>query len=365
MMKVIVSGGGTGGHVFPAIAIANALKTMHTNIDILFVGALGKLEMDKVPKAGYPIKGLWISGFDRKFTLKNLLFPFKLIYSLIKAFFIVLKFKPDVAVGVGGYASGPTLKVAEWLGVPTVLQEANSFPGVTNRLLGAGAKKVCVAYDEMDKYFAKDKLVITGNPIRSNIIELKISKEEAAKEFGLSTDLPTIFITGGSLGARAINNAIAAQYDEILASNVQVIWQTGKLYIEEFKSFSEGYENRIVVTDFISRMDAAYQLADLVISRAGGTIAELAIVGKPAILLPSPNVTEDHQTKNVLALVKREAAILIKDREANKTLVPTALSLLLDENQKQRLSTNIRQLAKPNAAEHIANIVTEVAKYKK
>jgi len=364
-MKVIVSGGGTGGHVFPAIAIANALQKNNSDVDILFVGALGKMEMDKVPKAGYPIKGLWISGFDRKLSLKNLLFPVKLIFSLIKALFIVLKFKPDVTVGVGGYASGPTLKVAEWLGVPTVLQEANSFPGVTNRLLGAGAKKVCVAYEEMDKYFAQEKLEITGNPIRSDIIELSIDKENSAKEFGLSPDLPTIFVTGGSLGARAINNAIAAQYDEILSSKVQLIWQTGKLYIDEFRSFSEGFEDRIVVTDFIGRMDAAYQLADVVISRAGGTIAELAIIGKPAILLPSPNVTEDHQTKNVLALVKKEAAILIRDKDANQELVPTALNLLQDENQKQRLSNNIKQFAKPNAANHIASIVTEVANNKK
>ncbi len=360
-MKVLISGGGTGGHVFPAIAIANALKQMHQSIDILFVGATGKLEMEKVPKAGYPIKGLWISGFQRKLTLKNILFPVKLLVSLVKAFFIVRKFKPQVAVGVGGYASGPTLKVAEWLGVPTVLQEANSYPGITNRLLGKGASKVCLAYEGMEKYFDQDKIKITGNPIRSQIINIDVSREEAATEFGLDANKPTIFVTGGSLGARAINEAMATQFDQLIASEVQLIWQTGRLYLEEFKPYGKGYEDRIIITDFITRMDCAYQLADVIVSRAGGTIAELAIIGKPAILLPSANVTEDHQTKNVMALVKKDAAILVKDKDANEQLIPTIINLLHDEPRKQTLSNNFKQLAKPNAAEDIARIVTKVA----
>lgn len=361
-MKVLISGGGTGGHVFPAIAIAHALKQMHQSIDILFVGAKGKLEMDKVPKAGYPIKGLWISGFQRKLTIKNLLFPVKLLLSLIKAFFIVKKFKPEVAVGVGGYASGPTLKVAEWLGIPTVLQEANSYPGVTNRLLGKGASKVCLAYEDMEKYFEKDKIEITGNPIRSQITDIDVSRAEAAKEFGLDEMKPTIFVTGGSLGARAINQAMAAQFEQIIANDIQLIWQTGKLYLEEFKPYAKGYESRIIITDFITRMDCAYQLADVIVSRAGGTIAELAIIGKPAILLPSPNVTEDHQTKNVMALVKKNAAILVKDNDADEQLIPTILNLLNDKEKQQLLSENFKKLAKPNAAEDIAKIVTQVAR---
>jgi len=363
-MKVLISGGGTGGHVFPAIAIANALKEMHQTIDILFVGAKGKLEMEKVPKAGYPIKGLWISGFQRKLTIKNLLFPVKLLVSLFKAFFIVRKFKPQVAVGVGGYASGPTLKVAEWLGIPTVLQEANSYPGITNRLLGKGASKVCLAYEGMEKYFDKDKIEITGNPIRSQIIDIDVSREEAAKEFGLDANKATIFVTGGSLGARAINQSIAAQFEKIIEADIQLIWQTGKLYLEEFKSYAKGYEDKIIITDFITRMDCAYQIADVIISRAGGTIAELAIIGKPAILLPSPNVTEDHQTKNVMALVSKEAAILVKDSEADEQLIPTILNLLNNEEHKESLSKNFKQLAKPNAAEDIAKIVTKVAQQK-
>jgi len=362
---VLISGGGTGGHVFPAIAIANALKVMHPNINILFVGAKGKLEMQKVPEAGYPIKGLWISGFQRKLTLQNLLFPIKLIWSLVSAFFIVLKFKPNVAVGVGGYASGPTLKVAEWFGIPTVLQEANSYPGVTNRLLGKGASKVCLAYEGMEKYFDAEKIVVTGNPIRSLITASTVRKAEAAAEFKLQADKKTVLITGGSLGAKAINLAIAKKISQLLQmQDVQIIWQTGKLYLAQYEFYKINAEHKLIITDFIKRMDCAYALADVIVSRAGGTIAELAIIGKPAILLPSSNVAEDHQTKNVKALVARQAALLVTDDEAEEKLVPTIINLLNDETLQKSLSQNFKQFAKPKAAKHIAEIVTEAANLK-
>jgi len=338
---------------------------MHTNIDILFVGAKGKLEMQKVPQAGYPIRGLWISGFQRKLTLRNLLFPIKLLWSLVSAFFIILKFKPNVAVGVGGYASGPTLKVAEWLGIPTVLQEANSYPGVTNRLLGKGASKVCLAYEGMEKYFETEKIVVTGNPIRSLITASKVTKEEAAKEFNLQTGKKTVFITGGSLGAKAINLAIAKKISQLLKmEDVQIIWQTGKLYLAQYEFYKTNAEHKLVITDFITRMDCAYALADVIVSRAGGTIAELAIIGKPAILLPSTNVAEDHQTKNVEALVAKNAALLVKDSEAEEKLVPTIIDLLNNQELQNTLSENFKHFAKPNAANHIAEIVTEIANSK-
>lgn len=357
MKKILVSGGGTGGHVFPAIAIANAIAVLDPQVEFLFVGANGKIEMTKVPEAGYPIKGLWISGFARKLTLRNLLFPFKLIHSLVKAFFIVRKFKPDVAIGVGGYASGPTLQVANWLGVPSLLQEANSYPGITNKLLGAKANTICVAYDKMDRFFDSDKLRITGNPIRKSILEINVSRAEAAKHFDLDPEKPIIFITGGSGGARAINEGIEEGLDKIKKTDVQLIWQTGKVYLEEFKK----YESKsIKVLDFIKRMDCAYSAADIIISRAGGTIAELCIVGKPAILLPSANVTEDHQTKNVLALSEKDAAILIKDSESKEKLVDTALNLIMDTSARESLSKNIALLAKPEAAETIASEVLKL-----
>lgn len=359
MKKILISGGGTGGHVFPAIAIANAIRMLVPQSDILFVGANGKIEMTKVPEAGYPIKGLWISGFARKLTLKNLLFPFKLLHSLIKAFFIVKKFNPDVAVGVGGYASGPTLQICNWLGVPTLLQEANSYPGITNKLLGARANTICVAYDKMDKFFDAEKIKITGNPIRKSILEINVSRAEAAKHFDLDPDKPIIFITGGSGGARAINDGIAAGLDNINKAGIQLIWQTGKVYLEEYKKYAS---DRIKVLDFIKRMDCAYSSADIIVSRAGGTIAELCIVGKPVILLPSANVTEDHQTKNVLALSEKNAAILVKDSDSIESLVPTALELIENKDKRTSLSQNIAQLAKPEAAETIAKEVLKLVK---
>lgn len=358
--KIIISGGGTGGHVFPAIAIAKALTKIDATIEILFVGANGKMEMEKVPQAGFQIKGLNIAGFQRKLTLQNLSFPFKLISSLWNAYWIVKKFNPDVAVGVGGYASGPTLKVANWQGVPTVLQEQNSLPGVTNQLLGKKASIVCVAYDHMDKYFNKHKIIFTGNPIRENIVSNKVSREEAITYFGFNPTLKTVFITGGSLGARTINNAIAANIDKLVEQQIQLIWQTGKIYVDEFKKFEQQYPSLIKVYDFIPDMDKAYAAADLVVSRAGGTISELAILGKASILLPSPNVAEDHQTKNVLALAANEAAVLIKDENANATLNDTIIELINDEARRKTLSANITKIARPNAAHDIASHILKL-----
>jgi len=358
--KIIISGGGTGGHVFPAIAIAKALIKIDASIEILFVGANGKMEMEKVPQAGFRIKGLNIAGFQRKLTIKNLSFPFKLISSLWNAYWIVKRFNPDVAVGVGGYASGPTLKVANWQGVPTVLQEQNSLPGVTNQLLGKKASIICVAYDQMDKYFDKHKIIFTGNPIRENIVINKVSREEAITYFGLNPSLKTVFITGGSLGARAINNALASNINKLIEQQIQLIWQTGKIYIDEFKKYEKQYPAFIKIYDFIPDMDKAYSAADLVVSRAGGTISELAILGKASILLPSPNVAEDHQTKNVLALASNNAAILIKDENANATLNDTIIELINDESRRKTLSENITKIARPNAAHDIATHILKL-----
>lgn len=360
--KIIISGGGTGGHVFPAIAIAKAIKKMAPATEILFVGANGKMEMEKVPQAGFEIKGLNIAGFQRKLSLQNLSFPFKLISSLWNAYQIVKKFKPDAAVGVGGYASGPTLKVANWQGVPTVLQEQNSLPGVTNQLLGKKASIVCVAYDHMDKYFDKNKIVFTGNPIRENIVSNKVDKNEALKSYGFTAERKTVFITGGSLGARAINNAIAKNIEKLIANDIQLIWQTGKIYVQEFKKYETQYPELVRVFDFIPDMDIAYSASDIVVSRAGGTISELAILGKAAILLPSPNVAEDHQTKNVMALVDINAAILIKDMDADEKLDDTIIDLIQDENKIKLLSTNIKTIARPNAADDIAKQILNLIK---
>ena len=362
-MKIIISGGGTGGHVYPAIAIADAIKKIQPDADILFVGAEGKMEMEKVPKAGYPIKGLNITGFQRKLTFGNLLFPFKLIFSLIKANNIVRKFKPDVAVGVGGYASGPLLKVAERKSIPTVLQEQNSYPGVTNKLLAKNAHKICVAYDGMERFFPKDKIVLTGNPIRAEFFKDLINKkEEAYRHFGFDKNKKTVFVFGGSLGARTINQAMEANTD-LLRENqqIQVLWQIGKLYIEDFGKCETAKMPNLKTEIFIERMDLAYAMADLVIGRAGAlTISELCLVGKPAILIPSPNVAEDHQTKNAMALVDQNAALLVHDKDAKEKMLSTAIDLLNDENKKIELAKNLKKLAKPNAAENIAKEILKL-----
>lgn len=362
-MKVLISGGGTGGHVFPAIAIADAIKRQHGEVAFQFVGAKGKIEMEKVPKAGYPIKGLWISGFHRKNMMRNLAFPFKLISSLWKAFWIVRGFKPDVAVGVGGYASGPTLQIANWLGVPTLIQEQNSHPGVTNRLLASKVDKICVVYEGMDKFFPKEKIVLTGNPVRQDIIDLKGTRAEACAHFGLDPNKKILFLFGGSLGAQSMNEAVAASV-ELLKNkpDVQLYWQAGKLYIERFKDSEVAQLPNVKITAFIDRMDLAYVMADVIISRAGGSISEMCIVGKPAVLVPSPNVAEDHQTANVQSLVAKEAAILVKDKDAKTEMLKAAMDLLEDEVTYAKLSRNIKQMEKPDAADRIAKEVLALVK---
>ncbi len=352
-LKVIISGGGTGGHIFPAIAIANEIRRQQPDAEILFVGANGRMEMEKVPQAGYTIKGLNIAGFQRGSILKNLLLPFKVLSSLFSAAKIIREFQPDVAVGVGGYASAPLLFVASLMGIPTVIQEQNSFAGITNKLLAKRAKKICVAYNGMEKVFPKEKIVLTGNPVRAAIVESKVSKQEAQQHFHLDETKKTVLIIGGSLGARTLNISVEAALERIAESNIQLLWQTGKVYFHDFKHIAEKHSN-IKVLEFIDRMDAAYATADVIISRAGAlSIAELQLVGKPVILVPSPNVTDDHQTHNAMALVNQQAAILIKDNEAKFNLIPAALDLLKDEKRCEQLAANIKKMAIINASERI------------
>ena len=363
-MKIIISGGGTGGHVFPAIAIAKAIRKIEPNADILFVGAKGKIEMEKVPNAGFPIKGLWISGFYRQLTLKNLLFPFKLLSSLMSAWLILKKFKPNVAVGVGGFASGPTLFMAARSGVPTLIQEQNSYAGVTNKLLASKVSKVFVAYDNMERFFG-NKIIFTGNPVREEIVQnIEDIKEVSLQHFNLDADKLTVLIIGGSLGARTINNAMENNFEVIKKrQDIQYIWQCGKLYYDEFSLRKTAQLPNVLLTKFIDRMDLAYAMADVVISRAGATsISELCLVGKPTILVPSPNVAEDHQTKNAMALVEKNAAVLIKDMEASEKMINKAQSVLDNQSQQLELSTNIKSLGKRNAAEVIAKEIISLVK---
>ncbi|MFQ5445798.1 MAG: undecaprenyldiphospho-muramoylpentapeptide beta-N-acetylglucosaminyltransferase [Saprospiraceae bacterium] len=364
-VKVIISGGGTGGHVFPAIAIADAIKKIAPDADILFVGALGKLEMEKVPKAGYPIEGLPVTGFQRKLTWRNLLFPFRLLISWWKARRIVARFRPDVAVGVGGYASGPTLSVAAGMGIPAVLQEQNSFPGVTNKLLAKRAKKICVAYDGMERFFEKEKIVLTGNPVRSSFFKsMREKRGEAFMHFGLDENRKTIFVFGGSLGAHTLNEAMAAGRSLLEEhKGVQLLWQVGRFYAATYEGCDTANLPNVKTKVFIDRMDLAYAAADLIIGRAGAlTISELCLVGKPAILVPSPNVAEDHQTKNALALVEKDAALMVKDANAKEELLWTAMEVLKNEELSRKLGGNIKKLAKPNADREIAKAVLELIK---
>lgn len=367
-LRIIVSGGGTGGHIFPAISIANAIKEQHPDTEILFVGALGRMEMQRVPAAGYKIIGLPVAGFDRKHLLKNIGVLIKLFRSQCMAKKIIKGFKPHAAVGVGGYASGPTLKTAGQMGIPTLIQEQNSYAGVTNKLLAKSAKKICVAYDGMERFFDKDKIILTGNPVRQNLLNKKMNSEEAVRSFGLDPTKKTVLIIGGSLGARTINNCVMEALDKIKASDVQFIWQTGKIYIEEARQAVKkaGNLSMLYTTDFISDMAAAYSAADIVISRAGaGSISEFCLLGKPVILVPSPNVAEDHQTKNALALVNKGAALYIKDSEAPELLIDTALRTVKDTETLKRLSKNITKLAFKDSANVIANEVCKLAiKYK-
>lgn len=358
--RFIISGGGTGGHIYPAIAIANELQNRFSDAEIKFVGALGRMEMEKVPKAGYEIIGLPIAGIQRRFTFKNLLVPFKLIKSLMMAKKLIKKFKPDVAIGVGGYASGPLLRVAEKAGVPSLIQEQNSFAGLTNKLLAKEVAKICVAYEGMEAYFPKEKITLTGNPVRKDISDITIPKADALNHFGLSAEKKTILIIGGSLGARTINESIQISIDKITNAGYQLLWQTGAYYYESLKGLNSEV---VVVKDFIYEMDKAYAAADVVVSRAGAlSVSELCLVGKPIILVPSPNVSEDHQTKNAMALVNKNAAILVKDSEAKEGLVNALLDLLQDNKRQTELSENIKHLAKPNATNDIVNEIEKLLK---
>ena len=362
-LRVIISGGGTGGHIFPAVSIANAVKALRPDAKILFVGALGRMEMQRVPAAGYEIKGLPIQGFDRKNLLKN----FKVLYKIWKsqrmAKKIIKDFQPQVAVGVGGYASGPTLNMAAAKGIPCLLQEQNSYAGVTNKLLAKKAAKICVAYEGMERFFPAEKIMMTGNPVRQQLLETTISREEAISSFGLDPSQKTILLVGGSLGARTLNESVLQHLDLIKSGNIQLIWQTGKYYSAEISERLKG-ENipQLKVTDFISDMGAAYKAADLVISRAGaGSISEFCLLGKPVILVPSPNVAEDHQSKNALALVNRNAALYVKDVESRDQLLPLAIKTVNDDAKLKSLSANILEMALPDSAEIIAKEVIALA----
>ena len=372
-MKYLISGGGTGGHIFPAVSIANALREADPNCEILFVGALGRMEMERVPQAGYQIIGLPVKGFDRSRPWKNVRVVIDLIRSMIQARKIVRDFRPDVGVGVGGYASGAAMKMAAKMGVPILLQEQNGFAGVTNKLLKDDAKKICVAYEGMERFFPKEKIILTGNPVRQNLTSG--TREEAIKyfnqEFGVnfSADKKTLLIIGGSLGARTINQSIIAHLNDLVDSDIQVIWQTGKNYfadcqtaLEEYNSKFKIQNSKFICTDFVSQMPLAYALADLVISRAGASsISELCLLGKPSILVPSPNVAEDHQTHNAMALVRKDAAVLVKDIDAKDALITSALALIHDETQLENLKKNILTLALPDSARLIADEVMKLA----
>jgi len=366
-VRAIISGGGTGGHIFPAIAIANAIKKRYPDSEILFVGAKGRMEMEKVPGAGYKIVGLDVAGLNRKNPLKIFSTVWKFQKSLIEAGKIIKEFKPDIVIGVGGYASGPTLYKASRMGIPTLVQEQNSYAGITNKFLGKKASVICVAYDGMERFFPKDKIVLTGNPCREELLSPYITKEEAYTEFNLEPGKKTILVVGGSLGSRTLNKSLFHRIDTLSESGVQVIWQCGKLYYFELNMdmVSKGSPKNVHLFEFINRMDLAYKAADLVISRAGASsISELSLLGKPAILVPSPNVSEDHQTKNAMALVNKGAAILIKDTEANDLVVKTALDTINDKNKMKSLSDNILKLAQRDSANRIVDEAMKLVKKK-
>ncbi len=365
-LRVIISGGGTGGHIFPAVSIANAIKQLRPDAKILFVGALGRMEMQRVPAAGYDIKGLPIQGFDRKNLFKNIKVLYKIWKSQRMARKIIRDFRPQVAVGVGGYASGPTLNMAAAKGIPCLLQEQNSYAGVTNKLLAKKAARICVAYEGMDRFFPAEKIMLTGNPVRQQLLKITVSKEDALRSFGLVPQQKTILIVGGSLGARTLNESVLQHLSLIRESGVQFIWQTGKYYHTEImhRLQKEVQPNNLIVTDFISDMGTAYKAADIVVSRAGaGSISEFCLLGKPVILVPSPNVAEDHQTKNALALVNKDAALYVKDVEAPQLLLPLAIDTVKDEAKLQNLSENILKMALPASAEIIAKEVIKLAQH--
>ncbi|MCD4771927.1 MAG: undecaprenyldiphospho-muramoylpentapeptide beta-N-acetylglucosaminyltransferase [Bacteroidales bacterium] len=360
--KIIISGGGTGGHIFPAIAIAQALQKKIDKLEILFIGAKGRMEMEKVPKAGYSIKGLWISGLQRKLTIKNFLFPVKLLSSIYNTKKIIKEFKPDVVIGVGGYASGPTLWVASRQNIPTAIQEQNSFPGITNKLLAKSVDKIFVAYKNMEKFFPVEKIIFSGNPIREEIIITKGKKEEALKYFNLSGNKKTILVVGGSQGAKAINESIDSKINQFSDNNLQLIWQTGKFYFEKAK-LSASEKEGIKVIEFITKMDYAYSCADIVISRAGAiAISELCAVGKPTVFVPLPTAAENHQYKNALALRSQDAALIVKNDKAKEKLVETVIELSKNEEKQQELTNNIRKLAIIKADDQIADEIIKLIK---
>ena len=359
-VNILLSGGGTGGHIYPAIAIADELKKRYPNAKFLFVGASDRMEMEKVPQAGYKIKGLNISGIQRSLSTKNLAFPFKLIQSLYRANKIINKFQPTVVIGTGGFASGPTLFMANKKKIPSIIQEQNSFPGITNKLLAKKVQKICVAYDRLEDFFPKEKIIKTGNPVRQDLLEISDKRKEAINFFKLDKNKKTLVVLGGSLGARVINQTIEKYLNNILANDVQIIWQTGKLYINEYKKYNK--TEGVHVYEFIQKMDLLYAVSDILISRAGaGTISELCIVGKPVIFIPSPNVAEDHQTKNALSVVNNGAALMLKENELDR--FQTTFNELINDKEKQKLlSLNIKKMALPNATKHIADEIEKFIK---
>ena len=358
--KFILSGGGTGGHIYPAIAIANELKSHFPDADILFVGAQDKMEMQKVPQAGYPIKGLWIAGLQRRLTFDNALFPVKLLSSLLKSRQIIKQFKPDVVIGTGGFASGPLLQMANSAGIPTVIQEQNSYPGITNKLLSKKANAICVAYEKLERFFPKEKIVLTGNPVRQDLITIDGKRAEGISHFNLDLNKKTILILGGSLGARRVNQLIEKELEFFASQKVQLLWQCGKLYFEEYQKYNS--EN-VQVMAFIERMDLVYAAADIVISRAGASsVSELCIVGKPVIFIPSPNVAEDHQTKNAKSVADKNGAILIRETDLDTTFEATFSDLIANENKQVELSQNIKNLALPNATKAIVEEIIKLIK---
>ncbi|WP_315155512.1 undecaprenyldiphospho-muramoylpentapeptide beta-N-acetylglucosaminyltransferase [Capnocytophaga leadbetteri] len=355
MKRFIISGGGTGGHIFPAIAIADELKRRLPDAEILFVGAKDRMEMQKVPQAGYPIEGLWISGLQRKLSWQNLLFPLKFISSLLKSRSIIKRFKPDAVIGTGGFASGAVVKVAGQMGIPTFIQEQNSYAGITNKMLAKNAHKICVAYDAMEQFFPKEKIVKTGNPIRDGLLNIGKYRSEGLSYFHLDSERKTLLVLGGSLGARRINQLIEQQLPLFEQLGVQVLWQCGKLYYEEYKKYNS---EQVRLLAFIDRMELAYAAADVIISRAGASsVSELCVVGKPVIFIPSPNVAEDHQTKNARAIADKQAAILLRESELNEQFATTFSKLIADEAQQEALSAHIKALAQPNATKDIVNLI--------
>jgi UDP-N-acetylglucosamine--N-acetylmuramyl-(pentapeptide) pyrophosphoryl-undecaprenol N-acetylglucosamine transferase len=360
-LKFILSGGGTGGHIYPAIAIANELKLRFPDAEFLFVGAKDKMEMQKVPQEGYKIEGLWIAGLQRKLTLQNLMFPLKLASSLTKARKIIKEFKPDVVIGTGGFASGPLLQMANSFNIPTVIQEQNSYPGITNKLLSRKAKAICVAYENLERFFPAEKIIFTGNPVRQDLLEISSKRNEGLKHFNLDPNKKTLLVLGGSLGARRVNRLIEKEIYNIISKDIQIVWQCGKLYYHDYNHYTDG--QIVQVFSFIDRMDLVYAAADFVISRAGASsVSELCLVGKPVIFIPSPNVAEDHQTKNAKAIVDKNGAILIKENELDATFEPIFSNLVFNENLQRELSENIKKLAKPNATKDIVEQIVKIIK---